>query len=200
MAEGTLGDLRRKALARHDASDRRNGYASDLSDGAGGAIHVGDTLHLSCAQDEKLPMLARIAAMEGKVADLEVIPPSLKDIYGPFSAGGTANDRPDDTATALTEARIARRNHWVAIAFALMVVFAGAVAAGSTPTGALGADRLSVVVASLTSLSVYLVPQVALLMSLTRRMRGRARHSSLAGDLSGRAAGGVGGEVLVRIW
>ncbi len=69
-------------------------------------------------------------------------------------------------ATALTETRIARRNRWVAIAIALMVVFSLVLsAAGSAPTGALGADRLSVVVASLTSLSVYLVPLLALLMS-----------------------------------
>jgi Cu-processing system permease protein len=38
-------------------------------------------------------------------------------------------------------------------------------AAGSAPTGELGADSLSVTVASLTSLAVYLVPLVALLMS-----------------------------------
>ena len=69
-------------------------------------------------------------------------------------------------ATALIEARIARRNRWVAIAVALMVVFSLVLsAAGSAPTGALGADRLSVTVASLTSLSVYLVPLLALLMS-----------------------------------
>ena len=69
-------------------------------------------------------------------------------------------------ATAITEAHIARRNRWVAIAVALMVVFSLVVAAaGSAATGALGADRLSVTVASLTSLSVYLVPLVALLMS-----------------------------------
>ena len=69
-------------------------------------------------------------------------------------------------ATALTEARIARRNRWIAIAIALMVVFSLVLsAAGSAPTGALGADRLSVIVASLTSLSVYLVPLLALLMS-----------------------------------
>lgn len=69
-------------------------------------------------------------------------------------------------ATAVTEARIARRNRWVAIAIALMVVFSLVLsAAGSAPTGALGADRLSVTVASLTSLSVYLVPLLALLMS-----------------------------------
>jgi hypothetical protein len=39
------------------------------------------------------------------------------------------------------------------------------VGAGSAPTGTLGADRLSVTVASLTSLAVYLVPLIALLMS-----------------------------------
>ena len=38
-------------------------------------------------------------------------------------------------------------------------------AAGSSATGTIDADRLSVVVASLTSLAVYLVPLVALLMS-----------------------------------
>ena len=69
-------------------------------------------------------------------------------------------------ATATTEVHIARRNRWVLIAVLLMVVFSLVLsAAGSAPTGALGADRLSVVVASLTSLSVYLVPLVALLMS-----------------------------------
>ncbi len=69
-------------------------------------------------------------------------------------------------ATATTEIQIARRNRWVLIAVLLMVAFSLVLsAAGSAPTGVLGADRLSVVVASLTSLSVYLVPLVALLMS-----------------------------------
>ncbi|MFP7674672.1 ABC transporter permease [Marivita sp. S0852] len=69
-------------------------------------------------------------------------------------------------ATTRIEANIARRNRWVLIAVLLMVVFSLVLsAAGSAPTGAVGADRLSVVVASLTSLSVYLVPLVALLMS-----------------------------------
>lgn len=69
-------------------------------------------------------------------------------------------------ATALVEFRIALRNRWVAIAIALMVVFSLVLsAAGSAPTGQLGVDALSVTVASLTSLSVYLVPLVALLMS-----------------------------------
>jgi len=69
-------------------------------------------------------------------------------------------------ATAIYETHIARRNRWVLIAVALMVVFSLVLSAvGSAPSGGLGADRLSITVASLTSLSVYLVPLVALLMS-----------------------------------
>lgn len=69
-------------------------------------------------------------------------------------------------STARTEFRIALRNRWVAIALVLMAVFSLVLAmAGSAPTGGLGVDRLSVTVASLTSLSVYLIPLLALLMS-----------------------------------
>ena len=58
-------------------------------------------------------------------------------------------------ATAGTEFRIALRNRWVAIAMVLMALFSLVLAAaGSAPTGGLGVDRLSVIVASLTSLAV----------------------------------------------
>ncbi|MDZ4093707.1 MAG: ABC transporter permease subunit [Paracoccaceae bacterium] len=69
-------------------------------------------------------------------------------------------------ASADAEFRIALRNRWVTIAVVMMAVFALVLsAAGSAPTGNLGADKLSVTVASLTSLAVYLVPLLALLMS-----------------------------------
>ncbi|MFC5386624.1 ABC transporter permease [Aquamicrobium segne] len=69
-------------------------------------------------------------------------------------------------ATALCEFRVAFRNRWVAIATAMMTLFALVLAAaGAAPTGDVGVDRLSVIVASLTSLSVYLVPLLALLVS-----------------------------------
>ncbi len=62
-------------------------------------------------------------------------------------------------ATATAEFRIALRNRWVMIATLLMVLFALVLsAAGAAPTGDVGVDRLSVIVASLTSLAVYLVP------------------------------------------
>jgi hypothetical protein len=82
-------------------------------------------------------------------------------------------------STAATEARIAARNRWVAIAVALMAVFALVLAvAGSAPTGGLGVDPLSVTVASLTSLSVYLVPLLALLMSFDA-VAGEAERGTL---------------------
>lgn len=67
---------------------------------------------------------------------------------------------------ASSEFRIALRNRWVAIIIATMVLFSLVLSAvGSAPTGPLGSDRLSVTVASLTGLAVYLVPLVTLLMS-----------------------------------
>ncbi|WP_284164583.1 ABC transporter permease subunit [Frigidibacter sp. SD6-1] len=82
-------------------------------------------------------------------------------------------------ATARTEFRIAFRNRWVAIAIGLMALFALVLtAAGSAPTGVLGADRLSVTVASLTSLAVYLVPLLALLMAFDA-IAGEAERGTL---------------------
>ncbi|GHC24491.1 ABC transporter ATP-binding protein [Gemmobacter nanjingensis] len=82
VAEGPLADLRRQAalpVALHVTP--RAGAELDLP----GAVAVGGALHLTCAQDEKLALLARITAMGDAVADLEVLPPSLEDIYSHFS-------------------------------------------------------------------------------------------------------------------
>jgi Cu-processing system permease protein len=69
-------------------------------------------------------------------------------------------------ALGASEFRIALRNRWVTITVAMMALFALVLsAAGSAPTGDVGVDALSVTVASLTSLGVYLVPLMALLMS-----------------------------------
>lgn len=82
-------------------------------------------------------------------------------------------------STAAIEFRIALRNRWVAIALALMAIFSLVLSlAGSAPTGGLGVDRLSVVVASLTSLSVYLIPLLALLMSFDA-IAGEAERGTL---------------------
>lgn len=69
-------------------------------------------------------------------------------------------------ALAAVELRIAARNRWIAIATLLMSLFALALTfAGSAPTGKLGVDLLTVAVASMTTLIVYLAPLIALLLS-----------------------------------
>lgn len=83
-------------------------------------------------------------------------------------------------AIAATEFRILRRNRWLVIATALLSVFALALTlSGATTSGALGVDLLTVSVASMTTLAVYLVPLVALLMSF-EAIAGDAERGSLA--------------------
>ncbi len=83
-------------------------------------------------------------------------------------------------AIAASELRIAIRNRWVAISVVTMAVFALVLtAAGSAPSGTLGVDRLSLTVASLTSLAVYLVPLIALLMSFDA-VAGEVERGTLA--------------------
>ncbi|WP_417607741.1 ATP-binding cassette domain-containing protein [Primorskyibacter flagellatus] len=86
VAEGSLHDLRREAalpVSMHITAI--NGYDTDILAALPDAIRVGGNLHVSCAQDKKLQTLAQVAALKGKVADIDVIPPSLEDIYSHFS-------------------------------------------------------------------------------------------------------------------
>lgn len=87
VAEGTLADLRARAalpvaLLIRPASGHTVSLAAAFPEAVAGADGL---VRLSCAQAEKLPLLARIAALGEEVADLDVIPPSLEDIYSHFS-------------------------------------------------------------------------------------------------------------------
>ncbi len=69
-------------------------------------------------------------------------------------------------AIASVELRIARRNRWALTATGLMTLFALALTfAGAAPTGSLKADLLTVSVASMTTLAVYLAPLLALMIA-----------------------------------
>ncbi|HQY42613.1 MAG TPA: ABC transporter ATP-binding protein [Paracoccaceae bacterium] len=88
VAEGSLADLRRRAdlpVMLHVTA--RNGYATDIAAQLPGAILVDGALHLTCLQSQKLETLGRIAGLGDKVADLDVLPPSLEDLYTHFSQG-----------------------------------------------------------------------------------------------------------------
>lgn len=86
MAEGSLSDLRRiaalpVAISVAPAAGQKAALAAALPM----ARANGDgRLHMDCAQNDKLAVLARITGLP-QVADLDVIPPSLEDIYSHFS-------------------------------------------------------------------------------------------------------------------
>lgn len=86
VAEGSLADLRRRAdlpVMLHVTP--RPGAGEAVAAALPGAEPRADGLVLSCGQGEKLAMLARIAALGNLVADLDVAPPSLEDLYSHFS-------------------------------------------------------------------------------------------------------------------
>jgi Cu-processing system ATP-binding protein len=86
VAEGTLPELRREAaLPVTLRISALNGYEADIMKALPDAIRVHGALTLTCAQDEKLAMLVRISALEKKVSDLDITPPSLENIYSHFS-------------------------------------------------------------------------------------------------------------------
>lgn len=86
VAQGTIADLRSRAglpVTLHVTA--RNGHAPDIARHLPGAIQLGHSLQLTCAPDDKLAVLGRIAGLGDMVADLDVLPPSLEQIYSHFS-------------------------------------------------------------------------------------------------------------------
>jgi Cu-processing system ATP-binding protein len=94
-ANDTLANLRRQAAlsirvqvtARPGAADR---VANELAAGRRNGVLV----DLTCTQDEKLARLGQIAGLGAMVEDVEVIPPSLEDLYTHFSRPTDAEAQP----------------------------------------------------------------------------------------------------------
>ncbi len=84
---------------------------------------------------------------------------------------------------ARLELLIARRNMWVATAVIMMALFTVVLTlAGAAPTGTLGVDPLIVATTSVTTLSVYLIPLIGLLLSFDA-IAGEAERGTLALNL-----------------
>ena len=67
---------------------------------------------------------------------------------------------------AMQEIRVGLRNRWVLATTLLLAALAlSLVLLGSAPTGTVKADPLAVVIVSLSSLTIFLVPLIALLLS-----------------------------------
>jgi Cu-processing system permease protein len=87
-------------------------------------------------------------------------------------------------AIAKLELLIARRNMWVATSVALMALFSVVLTlAGGAPTGTLGVNPLIVATSSITTLSVYFVPLVGLLLSFDA-ISGETERGTLALSLT----------------
>ncbi len=81
---------------------------------------------------------------------------------------------------ARLELLIARRNMWVATSVILMGLFTIVLTlAGGAPTGTLGVGPLVVAATSITTLSVYLIPLIGLLLSFDA-IAGEAERGTLA--------------------
>ncbi|WP_102958217.1 ABC transporter permease [Mangrovicella endophytica] len=93
-------------------------------------------------------------------------------------------------AIAAIEFRLSARNRWVLLATLILVLFALALAfLGSGPAGERGVDALTLTAASLATLSVYLVPLIALLLSYDT-IAGEIERGTLALVLATPAARG----------
>ncbi len=87
-------------------------------------------------------------------------------------------------AIARLELLIARRNMWVATSLILMGLFSSVLTlAGGAPTGRLGVDPLLIATTSITTLSVYLIPLIGLLLSFDA-IAGESERGTLALSLT----------------
>jgi len=78
------------------------------------------------------------------------------------------------------ELLISRRNMWVATSVILMALFTTVLTlAGGAPAGNLGVDPLAISLASITTLSVYLIPLIGLLLSFDA-ISGETERGTLA--------------------
>jgi len=88
VAEDSLASLRRRAqlpvrLIVSTASENAAQVATEL----GGARVNCRGVELSCTAHDKMARLGRIAELGGLVDDVDVIPPSLEDLYRHFATG-----------------------------------------------------------------------------------------------------------------
>ncbi|MFQ5622961.1 MAG: ABC transporter ATP-binding protein [Paracoccaceae bacterium] len=92
VTEDSLANLRRKAhlpirLRVTTASDAAGRVAAELHGERVNCRHV----ELCCGPDEKMSRLGEITALGGLVSDVDVIPPSLEDLYRFYAAGRDAS-------------------------------------------------------------------------------------------------------------
>ncbi|GIL01290.1 MAG: ABC transporter ATP-binding protein [Alphaproteobacteria bacterium] len=89
VANDTLAALRRRAaLPIRLQVTARPGSADAVATALAGGRRNGVMVDLVCSHDEKLGRLGQVAGLGAHIEDVEVIPPSLEDIYSHFSRAG----------------------------------------------------------------------------------------------------------------
>ena len=86
VAEGSLSELRRRAalpVIFHVTA--MQGAETALAAALPEAAMASGILTLTSPQDGKLALLARLTALTAQIADIDIQPPSLEDIYSHFS-------------------------------------------------------------------------------------------------------------------
>jgi Cu-processing system ATP-binding protein len=90
VADDTLANLSRVAgLPTRLRILVRDGQADQIAHATGGTRINGASVELYCQADRKMEELRRIAAMGDTVADIEMIPPRLEDLYRHYAKGET---------------------------------------------------------------------------------------------------------------
>ena len=115
--------------------------------------------------ERKMELLRTLGELGPQIEDVDIVPPALDELYGHFLAPGDAVVTPV-AVIALQEVKNGLRNRWVLAATLLLAVLALSLTLlGSAPTGAVKVSELTVTVVSLASLTVFLVPLIALLLA-----------------------------------
>lgn len=86
VANASLAQLRQQAaLPIQMQVCARDGTADRVASALGGVRFNGSTINLSFPPDQKLARLSQVTALADLVKDVDVIPPSLEDLYSHFS-------------------------------------------------------------------------------------------------------------------
>ena len=187
VADGSIADLRRwppsgRAFAALPGSAAVQGRT--------GPAGVGPRTCWNCPA-RKARSRPPAAQPASSARDIEIVRPSLDDLYAAFQRGGPADAtgadhrRQGNRATACATAGCSRPRLLLA-ALALTLAFLGA-----APTGTVKVSALAVTIVSLSSLTIFLraADRAAAVLRRHRR-RGRSRHDGAAAGLSGGALAG----------
>jgi Cu-processing system ATP-binding protein len=89
VADDSLANLARAAaLPTRIKLTARDGAADALHSELGGTRINGRAVELQCTTDQKMAQLARVTALGDAVRDIEMVPPSLEDLYRHYCGEG----------------------------------------------------------------------------------------------------------------